>query len=80
MMNGKEKIVSSLLGSLVMASIMSGFITGMKFNFSVEWLLEVWPNAFITAWPVALLLNLILIPRIMVLSKWLTKRVTVNES
>lgn len=45
----------------------------------MDWLLNVWPSAFITAWPCALVLGLTLIPRVAKVSLWLARITDVQK-
>ena len=69
-MSRKQFWISALLSSLTMALIMSGLISGYRLGFSSQWP-AIWLDSFILAWPVALTLNLTVLPQIRKLSAWL---------
>ncbi len=69
-MSRKQFWFSALLSSLTMAIIMSGLLSGYKLGFNHLWP-AIWFDSFIIAWPVALTLNLTVLPQVRKLSSWL---------
>ncbi|MCZ4293011.1 DUF2798 domain-containing protein [Vibrio sinaloensis] len=78
-MNRKQFWVSALLSSLTMAVIMSGLLSGYKLGFNHQWP-AIWLDSFIIAWPVALTLNLTVLPQIRRLSSWLTGQTSASQA
>ncbi|MEP2783223.1 MAG: DUF2798 domain-containing protein [Pseudoruegeria sp.] len=58
-MKVKEKIITGILMSLVMAFALSGFFILTKMGFAQGWQLA-WFKGFISAWPVALVLSMLI--------------------
>lgn len=52
----KEKIITGLLMSLVMAISISGFFTLMRIGLAPDWYVA-WAKAFAASWPVGLVLS-----------------------
>ncbi len=71
MMSRKQCWLTALMTSFVMAVIMSGVLSGYKLGFNAQWP-PVWLSGFSVAWPVALLLNLTVLPQIRKLAAWLS--------
>ncbi len=69
-MTRKQFWITALLSSFAMAVIMSGLISGYRLGFNHQWP-AIWLDSFILAWPVALFLNLTVLPQIRKLSAWL---------
>ncbi|MGD8119035.1 DUF2798 domain-containing protein [Vibrio sp. Hep-1b-8] len=78
-MNRKQFWVSALLSSLTMAVIMSGLLSGYKLGFNHQWP-AIWLDSFIIAWPVALTLNLTVLPQVRRLSSWLTGQTSTSQA
>ncbi|MGD8122518.1 DUF2798 domain-containing protein [Vibrio sp. TRT 2004] len=78
-MNRKQFWVSALLSSLTMAVIMSGLVSGYKLGFNHQWP-AIWLDSFIIAWPVALTLNLTVLPQVRRLSSWLTGQTSTSQA
>ncbi|MEF1256957.1 MULTISPECIES: DUF2798 domain-containing protein [unclassified Vibrio] len=78
-MNRKQFWVSALLSSLTMAVIMSGLLSGYKLGFNHQWP-AIWLDSFIIAWPVALTLNLTVLPQVRRLSSWLTGQASTSQA
>ncbi|WP_394246573.1 DUF2798 domain-containing protein [Vibrio profundi] len=71
-MNKKQVWLNTILSSLVMASLMSGIISGTKMEFSAEWP-AVWLQSFYLSWPFALFLGFTVLPLVRKFSEWATK-------
>ncbi|TRY10609.1 DUF2798 domain-containing protein [Shewanella hanedai] len=72
-MSRKQFWVSALISSITMALIMSGTISAIRMGeISSKWVL-VWLDSFTIAWPVALLANLTVLPKIRQLAAWLCR-------
>ncbi len=71
-MNKKQFWLTALLGSFIMALIMSGVLSGYKIGFSAKWP-ERWFESFLVAWPLALILNLTVLPHVRRLAFWLAE-------
>lgn len=54
----KTVVLAQAIISFTMALLMSGYATCLQFGFSLQWL-QVWAMAFVTAWPVAFCLSLV---------------------
>lgn len=72
MISRKQFWLTALMSSFVMALIMSGVLSGYKLGFNAQWP-PIWLNGFTIAWPLALLLNLTVLPQIRNLAAWLSK-------
>jgi len=70
-LNKKQIWLNTVLSSLVMASLMSGIISGTKMEFSPEWP-AVWLQSFCLSWPFALLLGFTVLPLVRKFSEWAT--------
>ncbi|ELV8725617.1 DUF2798 domain-containing protein [Vibrio fluvialis] len=71
-MSRKQFWLTALMSSFVMALIMSGVLSGYKLGFNAQWP-PIWLNGFTIAWPLALLLNLTVLPQIRNLAAWLSR-------
>ncbi len=71
-MNKKQFWLTALLGSFIMALIMSGVLSGYKIGFGTDWPGR-WFESFLVAWPLALLLNLTVLPQVRRLAFWLAE-------
>lgn len=72
MISRKQFWLTTLMSSFVMALIMSGVLSGYKLGFNAQWP-PIWLNGFTIAWPLALLLNLTVLPQIRNLAAWLSR-------
>ncbi|WPC76747.1 DUF2798 domain-containing protein [Vibrio porteresiae] len=70
-MNQKQFWLSAILSSLVMGTIMSGVLSGYRIGFDWPQWKENWQTGFCVAWPLALFLNLTILPKIRQLAHWL---------
>ncbi|KGY14387.1 MFS transporter permease [Vibrio tubiashii] len=78
-MSRKHFWITALLSSLTMAIIMSGLISGYRLGFNHQWP-AIWLDSFILAWPVALTLNLTVLPQIRKLSNWLAGTDAISQA
>ncbi|MEL7290285.1 MAG: DUF2798 domain-containing protein [Pseudomonadota bacterium] len=78
-MSRKQFWITALLSSFTMALFMSGLISGYRLGFSSDWP-AIWRESFVVAWPVALTLNLTVLPQIRRLSSWLAGTNPVSQA
>ena len=55
----KEKVIAAILMSLFMAFALSGYFAVLKMGFTPGWV-SAWFSGFISVWPVALILVLLI--------------------
>lgn len=58
MENKKTVVLAQAFISLMMAFLMTGYANFLVFGPTMEWL-RAWPKSFVTAWPVAFCLSLV---------------------
>lgn len=79
-MSKKQFCVSALLSSVTMALLMSGSMSAIRMGgFSSEWV-SAWMNGFTIAWPVAIVANLTVLPKIRELAAWLCRDTKTNTA
>ena len=62
-MSKKEILIQVIIGSLFMALMMSGVISLSRVGLNLQWF-SAWRDSFFVAWPIALALNLTVMPKI----------------
>ncbi|CAH0533664.1 hypothetical protein VST7929_01535 [Vibrio stylophorae] len=65
--------LTAVLSSLTMASCMSGVLTTINTGIDAM-LLNRWFHSFSIAWPIALTLNLLILPQVRRLAAWLSQK------
>ncbi|GLR74207.1 DUF2798 domain-containing protein [Aliivibrio sifiae] len=72
-MNKKQFWLSALLSSITMALLMSGSMSAIRMGgVSLEWV-SAWMEGFTIAWPVAIVANLTILPKIRQFTTWLCR-------
>lgn len=72
-MSRKQYWLTALLSSLTMALLMSAAMSAIRMEeISMAWV-AAWMHGFTIAWPVAILANLTILPKIRQLSAWLCR-------
>ena len=69
-MTRKEFFINCFLSSVFMTLFMSGVISETKVGYGVTFL-NAWRDAFLLAWPLAFIFNVVLMPQVKGLSIWL---------
>lgn len=72
-MSKKQFWLSALLSSVTMALLMSGSMSAIRMGgVSLEWI-SAWMDGFTIAWPVAIVANLTVLPKIRQVAAWLCR-------